>query len=147
MRRDKAFSFGDLKWMTNGLEEELEPRDVIDTLLVSGFLTFSDHEDIFRATSRLERVRLLLDIVRRCGDIQFHLFIGALSKKCLKLIRKLKKEYQRQKQGMSKLILFLNTKSLLSKRFGAHIPAISQTVVNYMIQCGAIVVVLCVVCD
>lgn len=67
-----------LQFLAKGLEDNLEPRDIIDDLLVSGFISFIDHEDIYVTYPRQIRVKTLVEHVKRRGRKNFHLFEIAL---------------------------------------------------------------------
>lgn len=64
-----------------GLRDDLEPRDIIDSLLVSGVLSFVDHEDIYTATARADRIKILLTHIERVGSHCFCQVTEVLRKK------------------------------------------------------------------
>lgn len=68
----------ELQFLAKDLEDNLEPRDIIDQLLVSGFLNFLDHEDIYIIPSRHKRVKRLVDLVKRAGKMKYKIFKKAL---------------------------------------------------------------------
>ena len=72
------FFISELQFLAKGLEENLEPKDIIDDLVVSGCLSFMDHEDIYITPSRHMRVKILVEHVKRGGRQNFHLFERAL---------------------------------------------------------------------
>ena len=80
----ETFLVSELQLLAPGLEKELEPRNIIDDLLVSGSLSFIDHEDIYKTTGRRDRVRILLENVKRAGSQHFPSFIEALKPKFTK---------------------------------------------------------------
>lgn len=83
----ETFLMSELQFLAKGLEENLEPRDIIDELLICGSLSFVDHEDIYTTTGRAARVRILLEHVKRAGNQHFHTFIDALNPKLTKQLR------------------------------------------------------------
>lgn len=44
---------------------ELEPREVADEMFQSGFITISDHDDVTGIIQKYERLRKLLDVLKR----------------------------------------------------------------------------------
>ena len=91
MTSDSDYTFiSELQFLAKGLEDNLEPRDIIDDLLVSGFLSFIDHEDIYTIPSRHMRVKTLVDHVKRSGRKNFSLFETALKSSYPELANELK---------------------------------------------------------
>ena len=90
MTPDSEMIISELQFLAKGLEDNLEPRDIIDDLLVSGFLSFMDHEDIYVTPSRHTRVKILVDHVKRGGRKNFSLFETALKASYPELANQLK---------------------------------------------------------